>query len=138
MTDAVCFPIQIRPTTLQHASGDVASTSLFADDQARERVVANLSITARRSLADLGVDDPDADSERAQLLWMHALAIGFAPLYLRKNADGSGMIGHAFHCQRVPGNFALLQRLERDLLRCWMQSSLSSVLHIRDCVASER
>lgn len=88
MTDAVCFPIHIRSGALEHRSGDLTRHPLFADDEARGRAVANLSVPARRYLADLGVADPDVESESAHLLWMHALAIGFAPLYLKENADG--------------------------------------------------
>jgi len=32
--------------------------------------------------------DPDADPETAELIWYHALAIGYAPAYLAENADG--------------------------------------------------
>ncbi len=40
------------------------------------------------SLPRLGLTDPDADAETAGLIWMHALAIGYAPAYLTENADG--------------------------------------------------
>ena len=39
-------------------------------------------------LATLGLPDPDADQETAELIWYHALAIGFSPAYLAENADG--------------------------------------------------
>jgi hypothetical protein len=88
ITDAVCFPIYIRQPTMQQVTGDLTRNPLFADDEAREHIVANLSVHARQYLADLGVTDPDSGSESAQLLWMHALAIGFAPVYLKENAHG--------------------------------------------------
>jgi hypothetical protein len=49
---------------------------------------ANLSPTARSYLAALGLPDPDAAPETAGLIWMHALAVGYAPAYLTENADG--------------------------------------------------
>ena len=49
---------------------------------------ANLSPIARNYLAALGLPDPDQDSPTAELLWMHALAIGYSPAYLADNADG--------------------------------------------------
>ncbi|HEX8178407.1 MAG TPA: type ISP restriction/modification enzyme [Pyrinomonadaceae bacterium] len=49
---------------------------------------ANLSPTARAYLASLGIINLDVDSETAALVWMHALAIGYAPAYLAENADG--------------------------------------------------
>ena len=32
--------------------------------------------------------DPDLDTETAGLIWLHALAVGYAPDYLTENADG--------------------------------------------------
>ena len=57
-------------------------------------MIANLSSSARAYLASLGIADPDDDAEIApglrayELIWLHALAIGYAPAYLRENADG--------------------------------------------------
>jgi hypothetical protein len=53
-----------------------------------ETPTANLSPAARAYLASLGITNPDADAETAGLIWMHALAIGYAPAYLSENADG--------------------------------------------------
>jgi hypothetical protein len=49
---------------------------------------ANLSPLARNYLTSLGLPDPDQDSATAELLWMHALAVGYSPAYLADNADG--------------------------------------------------
>jgi hypothetical protein len=49
---------------------------------------ANLSPAARAYLAALGIKDLDASADMAGLVWMHALAIGYSPLYLSENADG--------------------------------------------------
>jgi len=52
------------------------------------RITANLSPAARAYLASLGLPDPDSDQETAELIWYHALAIGYSPAYLTENADG--------------------------------------------------
>lgn len=49
---------------------------------------ANLSATARAYLAALALPNPDTDRATAELVWMHALAIGYSPAYLSDNADG--------------------------------------------------
>jgi hypothetical protein len=51
-------------------------------------VAANLSSSALAYLSGLGLPDPDADRETAELIWLHALAIGYSPAYLTENADG--------------------------------------------------
>ncbi|MBV5299110.1 MAG: N-6 DNA methylase [Rhodoferax sp.] len=48
----------------------------------------NLSTLARQYLATLGLPNPDTDQHTAELIWMHALAIGYSPAYLAENADG--------------------------------------------------
>ena len=49
---------------------------------------ANLSPSARKYLAKLGVKAPDTDAKATELLWLHALAIGYSPAYINDNADG--------------------------------------------------
>ena len=51
-------------------------------------VEANLSASARAWLKHLGFPDPDKDTTVAAGPWRHALAIAYAPQYLRDNADG--------------------------------------------------
>jgi hypothetical protein len=65
-----------------------ASKDLFDQAVSASVTRANLSQHARTYLAALGLPDPDQDSETAELLWMHALAIGYSPAYLADNADG--------------------------------------------------
>ncbi|MEI7728419.1 MAG: type ISP restriction/modification enzyme [Verrucomicrobiota bacterium] len=57
-------------------------------DSVEIKTTANLSTAARGYLANLGIKNPDADTDVASLLWMHALAIGFSPSYLTENTDG--------------------------------------------------
>ena len=53
-----------------------------------DNIISNLSPLARDYLASLSLPNPDADEATAELIWMHALAIGYAPAYLSENADG--------------------------------------------------
>ena len=67
-----------------------AKADLFSaiDSQAAASISANLSATARTYLTALALPDPDADQGTTELIWMHALAIGYSPAYLGDNADG--------------------------------------------------
>ena len=58
------------------------------EDSSDAAPTANLAVAIRSYLTHLGIVDPDADSEIAGLIWMHALAIGYSPTYLSENADG--------------------------------------------------
>jgi hypothetical protein len=49
---------------------------------------ANLSEQIRTYLEQLSLPNPDTDREIAELIWMHALAIGYSPAYLSDNVDG--------------------------------------------------
>ncbi|HWE40683.1 MAG TPA: type ISP restriction/modification enzyme [Isosphaeraceae bacterium] len=84
--NAVTIPIRHRPVADGKARRTQAGWFDHADDEQGER--ANLSPAARAYLAALGIDDPDPDAETAGLIWMHALAIGYAPAYLAENGDG--------------------------------------------------
>ncbi|KAB2934108.1 MAG: N-6 DNA methylase [Candidatus Contendobacter sp.] len=83
--DNACFPVWLRrlPQTIK-ANG---SNGVLAG-MGEEVVTANLSSLARAYLQHLELPDPDQDAETAELLWRHALAIGFSPAYIRENADG--------------------------------------------------
>jgi Type ISP C-terminal specificity domain len=74
-TDAYFVPLKITS-----ASDDLLGT------QSSTR--ANLSALARNYLATLKLPEPDTDRATAELLWLHALAIGYSPAYLAANADG--------------------------------------------------
>jgi hypothetical protein len=50
--------------------------------------MANLSLHAREYLANLGIENLDNNTETTELIWMHALGIGYSPAYLSENADG--------------------------------------------------
>jgi hypothetical protein len=48
---------------------------------------ANLSERALQYLTDLGIDDAQTDKVSAKLIWLHALAIGYSPLYVEQNGE---------------------------------------------------
>jgi len=75
--NAVAFPFGLAQENSNSQQRDWFSTGK-----------ANLSHHARSYLATHGLPDPDQDSATAELLWMHALAIGYSPAYLADNADG--------------------------------------------------
>ena len=58
------------------------------DVHGNKRKDANLSEKAREYLRGLGFADPDNDLEAAEAIWLHALAVGYAPDYQTENADG--------------------------------------------------
>ena len=85
---AYYFPVYLKtlPKKRKEMGGQ---NTLFDEGEAIEASTkANLSPAARAYLAALGLPDPDADPGTAGLIWMHALAVGYAPSYLMENADG--------------------------------------------------
>ncbi len=83
---AYYFPLQVKEVApIPETKSEQQMTILDAEERSPK---ANLSEKAREYLRSLGIIDPDADRETAELIWMHALAIGYAPLYLSENADG--------------------------------------------------
>ena len=75
--NASAFPLGLT----QQKTGD-AQEDWFAD------VTANLSASARAYLIALDLPNPDTDRDTAELIWMHAMSIGYSPTYLSDNADG--------------------------------------------------
>ena len=86
--NAVAIPIRHRPVGMGARKG-TNLPSLFVDDDPQDDPPrANLSPIARTYLTMLGIDDPDSNSDSAGLVWMHSLAIAYAPAYLNENGDG--------------------------------------------------
>jgi len=84
---ARAIPIRLRPKP-EKANRKLTKGGFLADAGVEMAETANLSRTARRYIAAVGIEDPDKDAETAGLIWMHALAIGYSPAYLSENADG--------------------------------------------------
>ena len=79
--DAVAVPFRLKCGT-----GDTGN--YLPGLAVQSSITANLSRSARAYLVSLSLSDPDADQETADLIWYHALAIGYSPSYLMENADG--------------------------------------------------
>ena len=81
--DATAFPMRLKK--------EVTQIDMFSTGQV---IRANLSMLARTYLASLGINNPDGDEEFEgglkpyEILWYHALAVGYSPTYLSENADG--------------------------------------------------
>lgn len=89
-TDAYYIPLRLasgRPDR-RVSGGELSERSLPGMEHGSEKIVANLSSTARAYLASFGLPAPDTDQETAELIWYHALAIGYSPAYLTENAVG--------------------------------------------------
>jgi len=83
--DASCFPILIKSKLSKE--NVKKARELFKREP--PTIEANLSLAARNYLShSLGIIYPDDDPEITGLIWMHALAVGYAPAYLMENADG--------------------------------------------------
>jgi hypothetical protein len=80
---AYYVPLQLR-------SKPIMKNTLFDKNFIVEDVSskANLSSRAYAYLVDLGFVDLESNEESALQLWMHVLAIGFAPNYTLENVDG--------------------------------------------------
>jgi hypothetical protein len=85
--NAVAIPIYLRQAQPEKGKGDHPSL-LREPEEIEQTLTANLAPPARSYLAALGLPDPDTDPDTAGLIWLHALAIGYAPAYLTENADG--------------------------------------------------
>jgi predicted helicase len=81
--DATVFPLRLKK--------EASQMGLFPSGTS---IRANLSDSARTYLIELGVGNPDSSEDLGQgikpyeLIWYHALAIGYSPIYLSENADG--------------------------------------------------
>jgi type ISP restriction-modification system protein/N-6 DNA methylase len=82
-----CIPFRLH--LVSSNNNGTIQTDLFSKDNAlKNPTIANLSSHARKYLSTLGISDPDSTIEAAELIWMHALAIGYSPGYRTENADG--------------------------------------------------
>ncbi|MBM4275962.1 MAG: hypothetical protein FJ134_16105, partial [Deltaproteobacteria bacterium] len=105
---AYYFPVCLKAVS-KKGNDPSGQNALFDERKAKEATItANLSPAARTYLAALGFPDPDKECGTAApgcakqgaeftaeggcatyaLIWMHVLAVGYAPAYLTENADG--------------------------------------------------
>ena len=87
--DASCYPVRLLRGPEPKSKIDAQQNPLFGEEaEFTSASTANLSPHARSYLTQLGITNPDSDAEIAGLMWMHSLAIGYCPGYLKENADG--------------------------------------------------
>jgi hypothetical protein len=95
--NAVAIPFQLRASAPAKSKkkddgngefGSILEEAAPAYKAGAGRTTANLSPAARAYLARMGIKNADADADTAAMIWLHALAIGYAPDYLSENADG--------------------------------------------------
>ena len=88
-----CFPIYLRgfgeelSQEKKTKQGDFLHEMAGHETGGRSKQIANLSPNVRHYLNEIGIKNPDADEQIAGLIWMHALAIGYSPAYLKENLD---------------------------------------------------
>ncbi len=82
------FPVRVRLAAVPKDKHNGKKQGFFVHEAAAAYSTANLSATAREYLRTLRITDTDKDSEAAELIWLHALAVGYSPAYLAENADG--------------------------------------------------
>ncbi len=84
--DAYAVPLLLA----EEPKDDDAADRLFPVEETAQSGLPwrpNLSQLAHNYLAELGYDDADTSRGSARLIWLHALAIGYSPLYLEENGD---------------------------------------------------
>jgi hypothetical protein len=82
--DATCFPLKLRDPVQSESMAQAGQTSLIPQTH---RVQVNVSASAQRYLAACDTLSSE-DEEAASPMWMHTLAIGYCPSYLRDNGAG--------------------------------------------------
>jgi hypothetical protein len=86
---AYYFPMRLRQNSEKVNTEDNTQGKLFDSSNFNSpSIKANLSEKSRQYLNQLGINNLDENIENASLIWLHALAIGYSPLYLGENADG--------------------------------------------------
>ncbi|WP_169792027.1 type ISP restriction/modification enzyme [Jiangella muralis] len=84
--DAYVIPFWL-PTGSDSAAGSGMLFELETENESGLAWRPNLSATARAYLTDIGLSDMETSQETASLIWLHALAVGYSPLYLEENGD---------------------------------------------------
>ena len=86
--DAVAIPFQLKNGFRLEKKDEATLFDLLGEKIEEDEAAANLSQPTRAYLAGLKFKEPDKDGKIAELIWLHALAVGYSPAYLTENADG--------------------------------------------------
>ncbi|MBI3665336.1 MAG: N-6 DNA methylase [Acidobacteria bacterium] len=85
---AYYFPLQLKNQARLEKQQVATLFDVLGEQPELDTPIANLSKTARKYLGKLKLKGLDANPQTAGLIWMHALAMGYSPAYLRENAGG--------------------------------------------------
>lgn len=83
--DAYVIPFWLAPETREPGPATLFDLGTEPDGGAGWR--PNLSERALSYLSSLGITNARSSQSSASLIWQHALAIGYSPLYLEENGD---------------------------------------------------
>lgn len=86
--DAVAIPFQLKNGSRLEQKDEATLFDLIGEKIEEDEAASNLAQSVRDYLIGLKFNDPDKDASIAELIWMHALTIGYSPAYLTENADG--------------------------------------------------
>jgi hypothetical protein len=82
------FPVQLRNGSRLEKEAEATLFAALGEKPEADEPVANLSASTRAYLASVKINNPDADRRKMAIVWMHALAMGYSPVYLSENVDG--------------------------------------------------
>lgn len=82
------FPVMLKNGSRLEKEAEATLFMALGGKPDVDQPVANLSAQARAYMRSLKIKNPDTDAKTAGLIWMHALAIGYSPVYLTENGDG--------------------------------------------------
>jgi hypothetical protein len=86
-TDAYAIPFWLSAARRGADDGADSMYDLLDGEQPDDAWRPNLSDRALAYLQQLGIDDAKTNKDSATLIWLHALAIGFSPLYVEQNGE---------------------------------------------------
>lgn len=85
---AYYFPFQLKNGSRLEKKDKTTLFDLLGEKLEEEEAAANLSPAARHYLNQFELKAPDRDRGSAEIIWLHAMAIGYSPAYLTENSDG--------------------------------------------------
>jgi hypothetical protein len=83
--DASAFPVYLRSTDTRNGDFGKKEQDLPWNSP---KIKPNLSTMAIRYLLEIGFSCKRQDTQEANRIWMHILAIGYSRIYLQDNSDG--------------------------------------------------
>ncbi len=85
--NVVAIPLRLRTSPAQAFSSDAKQSNIYEHLGGHNGTTANLSEGARQYLSSLTGANPDEDEGLSRMVWYHALAVLYSPLYLAEHAS---------------------------------------------------